>query len=591
MVDGELPRRQATQSIRHGVGQPHAAFRGLCGYLVFLAAVVACGLSLFSVSGVTPISSDNVLLRFASRVVLLTLLDAALFLPLGFLVAAAAAARLKQAGCAANLAAILAVLAGALCLALVARTALGGLPLRRPGLAETVWLMSMVTAGCWAGFTWCRSASAGRWLLAQTLLAIGILVTLGGVVLVWGLQPAPADFAETDVSTDDRQRLVQKLQRHDPRRLEPDALQTLTLSEQELNQLLSWALSLVACESKGRVEVTDNDLELRFSCLLPRIDRYLNLTASGAAFVDEGQLAVKPLRLQVGSLSLPSWALRAAGPSIFDRAVQNRHTRPFFSSLESIELAHGSAAVTYGRLQLSGRLLHDTLEAFGQSIDLAPAVEHYAKQLIEQSQQPEQLDLAEALQMTFAAAKRRVEAGADPVDENRAALLAIGYLFGDGRVGLLVGPDLPRPPERVAWKFRGVRFYGRKDWARHFALSAGIELGSSPLTNHMIGVLKEELDADGGSGFSFADLLADRAGAKLAREATSNPARARLLQRRLAGDWELSAIYPEATGLPEGLSEEEFEQKFGGVGGAGYQRVLAEIERRVDSCALYSAAQ
>jgi hypothetical protein len=99
------------------------------------------------------------------------------------------------------------------------------------------------------------------------------------------------------------------------------------------------------------------------------------------------------------------------------------------------------------------------------------------------------------------------------------------------------------------------------------------------------GLFKEELDADGGSGFSFADLLADRSGACFARLATRDEAAARALQERLAGGARAEEFFPDGSDLPERITDRELERDYGGVGGGGYQRLTASIESRLPWCA------
>ena len=47
------------------------------------------------------------------------------------------------------------------------------------------------------------------------------------------------------------------------------------------------------------------------------------------------------------------------------------------------------------------------------------------------------------------------------------------------------------------------------------------------------------------------------------------------------------SLVPDMADLPEFLSAAEFARRFGGVGGAGYTRLQADIERRVDALTLY----
>jgi hypothetical protein len=46
-------------------------------------------------------------------------------------------------------------------------------------------------------------------------------------------------------------------------------------------------------------------------------------------------------------------------------------------------------------------------------------------------------------------------------------------------------------------------------------------------------------------------------------------------------------FFPPAADLPEDLTDAEFQARFGGVGGAGYNRLVEEIEKRLGRCAAY----
>jgi hypothetical protein len=101
------------------------------------------------------------------------------------------------------------------------------------------------------------------------------------------------------------------------------------------------------------------------------------------------------------------------------------------------------------------------------------------------------------------------------------------------------------------------------------------------------GLLKEELDAEGGSGFSFGDLLADRAGSTFAEVATRDEASARRIQDRLAGGFRVDDFFPEAADLPEGIADAELQSRYGGVGGPLYRETADDVERRVRACPAY----
>jgi hypothetical protein len=142
--------------------------------------------------------------------------------------------------------------------------------------------------------------------------------------------------------------------------------------------------------------------------------------------------------------------------------------------------------------------------------------------------------------------------------------------------------------QRVAGKpFAGSTLRQRADWTQHFLVSASISVLSARGISDGVGLFKEELDADGGSGFSFGDLLADRAGVTFAAAATHDEASARAVQDRLARGYRVDDFMPAGADLPENMQKDEFRSRFGGVGSAEYRRVASEIERRIAGCAAY----
>lgn len=118
---------------------------------------------------------------------------------------------------------------------------------------------------------------------------------------------------------------------------------------------------------------------------------------------------------------------------------------------------------------------------------------------------------------------------------------------------------------------------GRRDLAQHFAVSAYLaaELGS--ILADAAGAAKELLDAQGGSGFSFADLAADEAGITFAERLLSGE----LPLREVADRFSVADYLPPIDGLPEGLSAEEFQRDYTGESAARYEQLRSEIRSRV----------
>jgi len=127
---------------------------------------------------------------------------------------------------------------------------------------------------------------------------------------------------------------------------------------------------------------------------------------------------------------------------------------------------------------------------------------------------------------------------------------------------------------------------GRNDLAQHFAISSAIAVAGGSVLADAIGAYKELDDSRGGSGFSFADLLADRAGVELAEAATGSAAQS--VQRLMAKDGlQESDFMPSLDNLPEGLMEMQFRQGFGDLDDARYGDVKREINTRLALLPLY----
>lgn len=174
----------------------------------------------------------------------------------------------------------------------------------------------------------------------------------------------------------------------------------------------------------------------------------------------------------------------------------------------------------------------------------------------------------------------------NPIEHNRAAILALGIAIGHERLARYAGLDREDDLVRAAIPLRqGTTLRGREDWARHYCLSAALVVVENPFMSDAGGIFKEELDALArGSGFSFGDLAADRAGARFASAATDSRSAALAMQARLQGGYSVDDFFPPAADLPENLTVEAFGRDYGGVGDQRYRRMMREIEARLDRC-------
>jgi hypothetical protein len=129
------------------------------------------------------------------------------------------------------------------------------------------------------------------------------------------------------------------------------------------------------------------------------------------------------------------------------------------------------------------------------------------------------------------------------------------------------------------------------DTAQHFTVSAALTALAGAQMSDAVGLYKELSDAQGGSGFSFNDLAADRAGTRFAARATAGEPGARQQQQAFAGSAPAmdpgAVLLPVVEDLPENMQLLEFTRRFGSVDSAPALRVRADIERRIGSLPLY----
>jgi hypothetical protein len=190
------------------------------------------------------------------------------------------------------------------------------------------------------------------------------------------------------------------------------------------------------------------------------------------------------------------------------------------------------------------------------------------------------------LQTLFASTPADAESQ-NMVQNNRAAILAWGIAVGHERLARLAGldgdEDLVRRAVAVG---QGTTLRGRDDWPRHYALSAALAVLEHPLVSDAGGLMKEQLDAlTRGSGFSFGDLAADRAGVRFATAATQSESAAKAMRARLQNGFAVDDFFPDAAQLPENLTVEQFRRDYGGVGDQRYRRQVDAIDKLLDRCA------
>ena len=123
---------------------------------------------------------------------------------------------------------------------------------------------------------------------------------------------------------------------------------------------------------------------------------------------------------------------------------------------------------------------------------------------------------------------------------------------------------------------------------QHFSISAFLSSAVGDSLAYATGIFKEISDSKGGSGFSFADLAADRAGVEFGTLAIQSEATALFLQQHMSEISNEDDYMPSISRLPEGLSELTFKNRYGTTEDARYKKMQSELNKRILLCQLYN---
>jgi hypothetical protein len=411
------------------------------------------------------------------------------------------------------------------------------------------------------------------------LLLCLVPIALAGVLLA-ALDERPLVERAVDL---DPERLAQGqriLDGNDPRKLKPGQVKTVRLTQADLDLAANYLAHRFA-HGGAQVSLRSNVAALAVTVPLPApMDgRYVNVMAELLP-KESGLPEFKSFKL--GEMAVPTglanWLAAYAVASVNGQDAVDA----FADSVKRLEVGPGSMTVVYQwQADLPARL----------SSALVPAGElerlrAYRQAMVQAGMQARKpTSLADLLPPLFRLAAERSagDGGPDPVAENRATIAVLTFYVNQRGLDKVVPGAEPWPKAAV----RTVKLNGRDDFPKHFMISAAIAATADSPLSDAIGLYKEVKDSRGGSGFSFNDLAADRAGSRLGEMASASPEAALYLQARLKAGLREADFMPSTEGLPEFMPEPEFKRRFGGIGAPAYTQMMMEIERRVAALPLY----
>lgn len=192
-----------------------------------------------------------------------------------------------------------------------------------------------------------------------------------------------------------------------------------------------------------------------------------------------------------------------------------------------------------------------------------------------------------ASELIRVAARTAADNGVDPQD----FLLSLGLAFDHtGALGIhprvserVASLDTPEAAARRANVLGKPTARGREDTLKHFTVMAALVSEISAAEASALGFAKEAIDAQGGTGFSFADIAANRAGIRFAERVM----RGATPPTWIAENFTINDFVPDLDGLPEALQSNAMIEQYGGRGDERFEAVIAEIDRRLDALPPY----
>lgn len=433
-----------------------------------------------------------------------------------------------------------------------------------------------------------RLIKASLWGLFIFFFIIVIVIPI--VFLIFGIQSQPRVTSGSTLSHEDVTRVKIFLQENDPRNLKPGELKRAVISCRDLNLLLSYGLAQSKNRQKalGQVRFFANQMQADITYQLPEnfFGKYLN--SSIYLKPKDGQFEIH--RIVIGSLTIPRWLIRSIllfADWFLRKDARYQMVNELSNSIKFVSIENEQLIVDYLWRPELFRKLRRSGEAYLLTADEKERLRLYAEQLDQASKllSGQTVSLIHFFVPLFEFAQQRARKGNNPIDEHRALIFNLAA-FSIGRdMSKLIeskdGKSFPRP-KRVK-----LTLLGRNDLAKHFLVSAAITVSGGTGLANLAGVFKELDDSRYGSGFSFADLAADRAGVRFGEMASGSLQSARLLLERMTMPLDETDFMPAIENLPEGIQELAFKRTYRDLESEAYRAMESEIDRRIASCRIY----
>lgn len=413
---------------------------------------------------------------------------------------------------------------------------------------------------------------ATKILLKKFFIGFFIFATLLTILMCFALDDTPQAVVYQGLNRDDIERAKQLLH------VEPadrDSLRTIRLNQKDLNIAVSYLLTHFV-ENTSLIQILPERIWFQIAIFMPKNPwgRYLDLHFS---LIQRGdQILMKSFK--IGEISVPDPAANVLIPFIVHNTSLNQYwlaAKEYIKDIritpETLEVSYlGSIVDTAKRLASNQHKDYPNLHLYQQQIN----------EIVNQHDPNWRLSLSELLQPLFEAAYQR-STDDTAIRENRTVIIAVASYVYKNELRHFLPLGLIYNKEFLVYAHKRI------DVPQHFIASALFSAVDSSLLSQLLGVEKEVGDSQHGSGFSFIDLSADRAGMRFGQLAIASKKLARKLQENMSRIRDYSAFLPDIQGLPENMDEQAFKEKFVNVESNSYKEMIRVIDKRISDLPLY----
>jgi len=415
-----------------------------------------------------------------------------------------------------------------------------------------------------------------KFLIRAPLYCLAAVLTLCLMIVFFGVGDKPDIELGWALSHDDIVRAKKIL--HEGSKTRPEEIGTIALSKEDLNLAANYLLNRYS-KSAVNISLKKNQLKFTATSTLPEnsLGKYVNITLA-LGNIDGNQLP-SITKFKAGKLLLPSNVAAFAIDNFIRHSSLNNYfllaTRP----IKAVSIAPDKITITY--FSNLDTLIQARNLLAGSNDKAVGVYQEKLADIIARHDPNWRLSLAELLKPVFELAYQR-STPANAVEENRMAIIAVNDYVNKEAKRFLTVPVAPKSEQYYA-----AFLYKRGDLAQHFIGSAAIAASVSGQVSAAVGEEKELRDAERGSGFSFIDLAADKAGTRFGEMATSSPENARKIQKAMSAIKDYSDFMPDPRDLPEHMNEAEFKKRYGSTGSAVYLQLSQQIDERIAATPIY----